>query len=307
MESNMTRFKRTVADIRSLKIQGAKNVAIEATKSLNHIIALAPKVSKEGLVHNLEDAKKKLFATRPTEPAMRNAVSFVLLKMAHLDTKEEIAADIRDRIKYVLEYFDSAQKKIIEMGKKKIHDGSVVFTHCHSSTVTQILIQAKKEGKRFVVHNTETRPLLQGRITAKELSDNGIKVMHFVDSAARIALKKADIFLMGADAITSEGKVINKVGSELFAETAYRFGVPVYSCTHAWKFDPKTIEGFEEEIEIRQAKEIWKNPPKNVKIYNYAFEQVAPALLSGIISELGVYKPQVFIEDVKRNYPWMLR
>ena len=307
VEQHMKQFKKVIADIKSLKIRGAKNVAVEATKALRHILVMAPQISRDGLLHNLEDARKELFKTRPTEPAMRNALSFVLSGVNDPGTKEDLIDHVDKMIASVLQYFEEAQQKIVEIGKHKIRDGSVVFTHCHSSTVTQILIQAKKEGKRFEVHNTETRPSFQGRITAKELSDKGIPVMHFVDSAARYALKKADLFLIGADAITSEGKLINKVGSELFAEAARRFDVPVYVCTHAWKFDPKTALGFEEEIEIRQAKEIWDNPPKNVKIYNYAFEQVDPSLVAGVISELGIYKPQIFIQEVKKKYDWMFK
>jgi ribose 1,5-bisphosphate isomerase len=299
------KFNKVVTDIKTLKIQGAQDVAVETTKSLKHILTLSPKISKQGLIHNLEDAKKTLFQTRPTEPAMRNAVKFVLSNMDQQNSKEKIVSDVYEKIKKVLDYFDEAQQNIIEIGKRKIRNGSVIFTHCHSSTVMKILIQAKKEGKQFIVHNTETRPLYQGRITAKELSDNGIEVIHYVDSAARIALKEADLLLIGAEAITSEGKVVNKIGSELFAETAERFGVPVYCCTHAWKFDPKTIHGFEEEIELRNEKEVWDKPPKHVKISNYAFEQVDPSLISGIISELGIYRTPVFIEEVKRKYPWM--
>ena len=180
-----------------------------------------------------------------------------------------------------------------------------MYTHCHSSTVVNIIKQAKDNGVNFEVHNTETRPLYQGRKTAKELSDYGIPVRHYVDSAARLALKKADIMLIGADAITAEGKIINKIGSELISEAANKLNVPVYVCTHSWKFDPKTIFGFEEIIEKRLAKEVWPNKPKNVSIDNFAFEQVNPALVTGIISEIGIYNPQNFRQGIKNHYSWM--
>ena len=155
------------------------------------------------------------------------------------------------------------------------------------------------------MHNTETRPLFQGRKTAIELASYKIPVKHYVDSAARMALKKADIMMIGADAITTEGKVINKIGSELIAEAANKIGVPVYICTHSWKFDPETIFGFDEEIEKRAWDEIWPNKPRKVNIDNFAFEKINPALITGIISELGVYRPQNFISEIKNNYKWM--
>ena len=182
---------------------------------------------------------------------------------------------------------------------------SIVFTHCHSNTVIAIFKEAKKERKNFTVYNTETRPLFQGRLTAKELSREGISVRHFIDSAARLALKEVDLMLIGADAITSEGKVINKIGSEMFAEFAEKFDIPVYSCTDSWKFDPKTVFGYEEEIEKRGAREVWAEAPKGVIVDNCVFEKINPDLITGIISELGVYKPTIFIEEVKRTYPWM--
>ena len=111
--------------------------------------------------------------------------------------------------------------------------------------------------------------------------------------------------LLGADAVTSEGKVINKIGSELFTEIADRYEVPVYVCTDSWKFDPKSVFGYEEEIEKRKPTEIWPTAPRGVKIANFAFEKVNPDLITGIISELGIYKPSIFVEEVKRAYPWM--
>ncbi|MDP7141063.1 MAG: ribose 1,5-bisphosphate isomerase, partial [Candidatus Woesearchaeota archaeon] len=180
----------------------------------------------------------------------------------------------------------------------------VIFTHCHSSTVINILKKAKQMKKSFEVHNTETRPLFQGRTTAKELSKLNIPVTHYVDSAMRLALKKADIVLLGADAITPE-KAINKIGSEVIAELANKYDIPVYVCCNSWKFDYHTIFGFEEEIETRKEKEIWKNPPKNTKICNYAFEKINLNLVTAIISEIGDYRPSVFIEEIKRNNDWM--
>jgi ribose 1,5-bisphosphate isomerase len=182
-----------------------------------------------------------------------------------------------------------------------------IFTHCHSNTVIDVLKKAKSQRKRFSVNNTETRPLFQGRITAKQLSRLNIKVTHFVDSAARLAIKDSNIMLIGCDAITSEGKVINKIGSEMFSEIASKHETSVYVCTHSWKFDPKTIFGFETIIEKRNAKEIWPRPPKKVKISNYTFEKINPDLITGIISELGIHPPEVFLQEVKKVYPWMLK
>jgi eIF-2B alpha/beta/delta-like uncharacterized protein len=233
---------------------------------------------------------------------MRNVLNF----MFHgLDSATDPINVINERESRVQKHFEDSENIISRIGSKKIQPGDIVFTHCHSSTVTNILKEAKSERKRFKVYNTETRPLLQGRTTAKELAAAGIPVTHFVDSAVRLAMKEADLMMIGADAISSEGKVFNKIGSELFAEVAHKYDVPVYVCTDSWKFDPQSVFGFEEEIEKRPAKEVWPAAPRGVLIDNRAFEKIDPDLIAGIISELGVYKPDVFIEEVKRAYPWM--
>jgi ribose 1,5-bisphosphate isomerase len=182
-----------------------------------------------------------------------------------------------------------------------------IFTHCHSSSVVAALLKAKTRGAKFVVHNTETRPLFQGRKTAKELAKARIPVIHFVDSGARIALKEADLMLIGADAITSGGKVINKIGSEMFALIADKYDVPVHVLADSWKFDPQSIYGIPEPIERRSSKEVWEKPPKGVDVRNIAFERVDPGLIESIVSELGVHAPSNFVSEVRRTYPWLSR
>ena len=270
-------FEQICKDIKSLKIQGAVNVAKAGIQALK-------------LKHDPKSIKK-LISLRPTEPALRNAINFSL-------------KNIKKNPDKVLKHFEDTKKKITKIGARKISKDSVIFTHCHSSTVTSILIEAFKT-KKFEVHCTETRPMYQGRITAKELADAGIPVTMFVDSAARHALKHADMMLIGADSILSSGKVANKIGSELFAEVARRYDTSVFVCTDAWKFNPTTIYGYKEEIEKREGKEVWPHHPKNVKINCLSFELVNPNLITGVISELGIYNLDVFIIEVKKAYPWM--
>ena len=292
-------------NIKTLKIQGAEDIA----KASLDVIRITTHKSKAKSVtkfyQELTSAKKKLLSLRPTEPCLANTLNFVLYNLNITDLTH-LKSHLDLRLHKAAEHFESAMKKIIKFGSNKVKAGMIIFTHCHSSTVVDILIEARRR-KTFSVNNTETGPLFQGRITAKQLSDAGIAVRHWVDSAARLALKKADIVLFGADAITTEGKVINKIGSELIAEIAQRYDAPVFVCTDSWKFDPKTRFGFEEPIETRSPSEVWKNPPKKATIMNPAFEKISPRLITGIISELGVYKPEIFVEEVAHNYPWMFK
>jgi ribose 1,5-bisphosphate isomerase len=302
-------FLKTVSDIQSIKIQGAKAVAKAGAQSLQYILIDAKKNNQDAntILQQLNSAKNLLFSARPTEPALRNAINNILSETQSPKnlTTIEIANKINARINETLSYFNNSEIKIADHASRKIRSGMVIFTHCHSSTVTNAIIKAHKDKKRFFVRNTETRPLFQGRITATELAKEGIPVTHYIDSAARIALKEADIFFIGADAITAEGYVINKVGSEMFATIANEYDIPVYVLSHSWKFDPMTVFGFEEPIEERHAREVWKKPPKGVTIHNHAFEKVHPKRITGIISELGIHSPANFVEELRQNQKWM--
>ena len=126
----------------------------------------------------------------------------------------------------------------------------------------------------------------------------------FVDSASRIALKKADIAFYGCDAITTT-KIYNKIGSELFAVIADYYKVPLYVATNSWKFDADSINGKETKIEDRNPDEVWKNSIKGIKVMNPSFEKIEPKLVTGIISELGLFMQKSFISEIKKNYKFM--
>jgi len=300
----MVSFTKTIRDIKELKIQGAQNIAKSALRALRQRVTVSKAITRGRFFKELNEAKKQLFASRPTEPCLRNCIHFVLANCKGRDVTD-LKENIFFLIEKALEHLQTTEKEIAEIGAKKINSGMIIFTYCHSSTVINILKKAKQQNKTFEVHNTETRPLFQGRTTATELSKLAIPITFFVDAAARYALKKADIMLIGADVITSEGKIINKIGSELFAEIANKYEIPVYVCTDSWKFDAATVFGYEEDIEERKPSEIWKKPPKGIKIDNHAFEKVDTNLITGVISELGIYKPEIFVEELKRNYRWM--
>lgn len=286
-------FKETIEKIKNLEIQGAEHVAILGTK------AFGLKLKKTSDPKLLQKYADELKQARPTEPALRNALHFCLKYAKKKATTENV-------IEKVLHHFENGRKKIIEYGEKKIKNGMSIFTHCHSSTVTAIIIHAFRNGKKIRVYNTETRPLFQGRITAKELAEAGIPVNHFIDSAGFMALKKTDMFLFGSDAITSDGRVINKIGTAPLLEFANEYRIPSFACTNSWKFDPETLYGTEEEIEQRNANEIWKNPPQGVTIHNPAFEAVSPDRVSGLITELGILKPESLVNAIQTAYPWLL-
>ncbi len=304
----MNRFEKILSDIGSMKIQGAESVAINSVKAFQYKALKIDTKSYDRFFDELEKIKGRIFKVRPTEPLMRNCIRYVISNLKGSPGVDIIGLKklLKKFCGEALDHMDFAEGMIARIATHRIHTGMIIFTHCHSSTVMNILRQAKKEGNWFRVYNTETRPLLQGRVTARELSKINIPVVHFVDSAARIAIRKADIALFGVDAVTTT-KIYNKIGSEMFAVIANKYDVPLYVCGDSWKFDPEGIYGFEETVEKRGPEEIWKNPPRGVKIENPTFERINPDLVTAIISELGVYSPENFVEEVKKAYPWLCR
>ncbi|MBI2453540.1 hypothetical protein HYV56_02450 [Candidatus Peregrinibacteria bacterium] len=283
-------YEEIIKKIKSLEIQGAESVAIMATK------AFALKLEETQDEKKLNQYILELSTLRPTEPALRNC-----LRYCQKNWRQKNVADS------ILGHFEDAKKRIAEYGTKKIENGMIIFTHCHSGTVVSILEKAHKDGKKFKVKNTETRPRFQGRLTAKRLNEMGIPVEHYIDSGGKLALKNADLFLFGCDALTSEGRIINKIGTSFLLDIAASRNIPTFCSTNSWKFDPETTYGQEESIEERDPSEVWEDAPKEIKIHNPAFESLEADKITGIISELGVYKPETLIMEIKKTYPWILK
>ena len=261
----MDLFSKICKNIKSVKIQGATNVAKSAIKAY--------------ILKPTKKSKKTLIRLRPTEPMLKNALN-ILEKSSY---------------ESVLNHFDNAQEFINHYVQKLVSQNKIIFTHCHSNTLAQALISAHKSGIKFSVINTETRPLYQGHITAKQLSRAGINVTMSIDSAILEDIKKSDIIFLGADAITRKG-VLNKIGSATISRISKDYKKPLYIVTDSWKFSQHKIQ-----IEKRSVKEIWSRAPKNVKIENFSFELIPPKQITGIVSEFGTLTYKQFIKESKKN------
>ena len=137
--------------IRRLEVQGARNVAIAAIKAVKAGAKQSTARSKGTFLKELIEAKTVLFASRETEPLMRNAIRHVVHMVE--TSEEESVKELVDVVSRVssqfLESLERSKEKIADVGSKRVSNGSKVLTHCHSSTVTNILRRAKQEGKSF--------------------------------------------------------------------------------------------------------------------------------------------------------------
>ncbi len=281
-----------VKKIKNLEIQGAKNVARAGLKALALYGGSISAKNRAEFVRKLEKTAAMVASARPTEPALRNSIDFVMRRMKKFKGPD-IKSELRKETSEFSENIEGTIGRIGVVGARMIPDNSAVFTHCHSNTVMSIFSHAKKMGKKFSVICTETRPMNQGLLTAKQLSGMKIPVTLVVDSAARTFMKRCDMVIIGADAITSTGNVVNKIGSATIALIAEEQKKPLFVAAGIHKIDSMTAKGFSEPIEERPANEI--ADPKKLKgvvIKNPAFDVVSSQRISGIITENGLMPPQ---------------
>ncbi|MCS7109711.1 MAG: S-methyl-5-thioribose-1-phosphate isomerase [Candidatus Micrarchaeota archaeon] len=291
--------KRIMSDIKSLKIQGARRVAAATAKALVLQIKKSKAKTKEEMMKEIEEVSQKLLSLRPTEPMARNTLRFFFARLERGRDVDEIKKIAEETHRIYERQFTESFIKITEYGSEMIWDGQTILTHCHSTTVNSILIRAHKK-KRIKVYCTETRPLYQGHLTAKELSSAGVDVTLIVDSAVRYIMKEVDTVLVGADAIATDGSLYNKIGTATIATVAYDMKVPFYSATQIYKFDPLTKFGRMTEIEMRDPKEVIAKPFKGLKVINPSFDLTPPSYIRAYITELGIIPPQNISSAVEK-------
>jgi len=285
--------KKTVREIKSLKIQGSSKVRkaiLEALKKSVHessaktLVAFKRELGKNAL---------ELLKARPTEPESRTAIR-IILKAASVQT--QLLGEAKESVIEAINAYEKNRKKametISEYGANLIQKDSVVFTHCHSHTVEEILKKAKSRIKYVI--STETRPKFQGRITAQALTQAGLKVVQIVDSAALRFMKEADLFITGCDAVLGNGDIVNKIGTSQISLAAGKHDVPHFVATSSHCFEPLSYFGIPEEIEQRPSEEIWNKKLKGLSIRNPAFDVTPAHYIQEIITEKGVFAPETF-------------
>ena len=273
----MSSIERTVKDIKTMKIWGARSIAIAGLKAIKEI------VEKDGFKKEFRRACKLLISSRPTAVLLFNSIEKV--------RKEKNIKTI-DNLIY---YFEDVCSIIAPFGIEIIKKNSTVLTHCHSTVVVEMLKYVWKKDRKFKVIATETRPLYQGVITVKELSRIGIPVTFIVDSAAGFFVKDVDLMLFGCDAIRKEG-IVNKIGTYGLAVLAKENKIPVYFVGETMKFDRRRKIVIEE----RNPEEVIKRSKlKKCEIRNPAFDTTPWKFASGIITEKGILKPRKILRMLR--------
>ncbi|MCX8182135.1 MAG: ribose 1,5-bisphosphate isomerase [Candidatus Methanomethyliaceae archaeon] len=301
-------------DIRSMRIRGAAQIGRAAAEGLSIAAVNIKAESPQEYMDQLEGAYRLLLNTRPTAVSLPNALRYVMhrVKTAFkrgMDVDELRALTIRASEDFK-KSSQEAIRRISDIGAKRIRNGDLIMTHCNSSVAISILKEAKRQGKEFRVIATETRPRFQGRLTAKALSEVGIPVTLIVDSAARYFMPKVDKVIVGADVVTANGAVVNKIGTSQIALAAKEARVRVFVGAETYKFSPSTVLGELVEIEERPPEEVI--PPeelsqmKGVKVANPAFDVTPPDFIDIIITERGIIPPQASVLILMEEFGWTI-
>lgn len=298
----------TADKIKSMEIRGAGRIARAAAEALrDHALSL--NVSSNVLFRQeMEKAAGMLISTRPTAVSLPNAVHLVMAGLDQATTTDEARMEVVQRAEQFIQSSLNAVERIAEFGARHIRDGDTILTHCNSEVALGCIIKAHQSGKEIEVFATEVRPRNQGHITIKTLSDAGIKTNFIVDSAVRSFINDVDLVIVGADAVTVNGAVVNKIGTSQVAHTAFEARVNVLVAAETYKFAPRTVIGELIQIEERPAEEVlpydMARTLPNVTVRNPAFDVTPAEFIDLIITERGAIPPQMAYIIIREYLGW---
>lgn len=298
----------TADKIKSMEIRGAGKIARSASAALREYALEHIDLDLPTFTAKMHQGADELISTRPTAVSLPNAVRLTLRGLASAKSTGEAVEDIVSRADAFIAKAESALNTIAEICAARINDGDTVMTHCNSKAALAGIIRAKEQGKKIKVIATEVRPWNQGRLTIKTLNDHQIPTTYIVDSAVRYFMPQVNLVIVGADAITSNGAVINKIGTSQIAEAAHLARKNVIVAAETFKFAPQTMTGAKIMIEERLPSEILPDEMAKdlpyVTIRNPVFDVTPASYIDLIATEEGAISPQLAYFIIKEYLGW---
>jgi methylthioribose-1-phosphate isomerase len=259
-----------------------------------------------------------LAATRPTAVNLFWAIDRMKRRLESLQAepipaiKQKLIAEAQA----ILAEDIAMNKAMGRHGSAVIGDGQTILTHCNAGalatggygTALGVVRAAWGEGKKIRVVAGETRPVLQGaRLTAWELMQDGIPVTLITDNMAGTLMHqgKIHVCVVGADRITANGDVANKIGTYSLAVLAHAHGIPFYVAAPSSTIDLSMSSGEQIPIEQRDPREVTHMrgkasiAPDGVEVFNPAFDVTPARLITGIITEKGIFKPSELADRIR--------
>ena len=311
-----TDYNDVAQAIRTLVVRGAPAIGVSGAFGMALAALQSKSETKEGLLSDLEKAKKTLFETRPTAVNLSWGLETIMEVAKQGNSISDIKESVINKAKQMADDDVLTNKKMGKNGAELFHNNDTIMTHCNAGALATVgygtalgVIRALKEnGKNIKVIATETRPVQQGsRLTAFELKNDGIDVSLIPDTAVGYTMANGLVngVIVGADRILRTGHVFNKIGTYQVATMAKQHNIPFYVAAPLSTFD-LTSNPDDVVIEQRKATEVTgigekRTAPEGIDVINPAFDMTPPELINGIITEKGVAKPP-YEESIKKLF-----
>lgn len=311
-------FRDVANSIKVMNIRGAPAIGVAAAMGM----ALATIEYKELITVNflkkMEEAADIIRSTRPTASNLFWAVDRIWKVIeAFPDNPSNLSDLVIEEAKLMAQEDVNVNKNLGKNGATLLQDGDVVLTHCNAGSLATVqygtalapIRSAIESGKNISVIADETRPRLQGaRLTAYELHYDNIPVKVISDTSSGLLMRlgKIDIVIVGTDRVTSDA-VFNKIGTYLVALAANDNNIPFYVAAPTStlslheKIEDVTIEQ-RDSSEVRNILGKVQIVPNGVECLNYAFDITPFRLISGVITEDGVFTPEELLKKYKGRY-----
>lgn len=293
----------TAQAIKEMRIRGAGRIARAGASALGDYADNYVGSSLETFKIDIGKAKDTILSSRPTAVSLWNAVHSTIRDLDDSLDLESARVSVSDNAKRFVKMSADAVDIISKIGAKRIQDGDVIMTHCNSSAAIGVIKEAFRQGKDIKVFATESRPWRQGILTVNDLGSAGVDTTLIIDSAVRSVMHRVDKVFVGADTITSEGCLVNKIGTSQLALAADEARVPFHVCSETYKFSPLTVFGDPVTIEERGYGEVVTTGeiPESVKIFNPVFDSTPAKYIDAIITELGILSPGSVYDTMVRQ------
>jgi len=305
---DLTTPEQVVEAITTMRIRGAPAIGVAAGYALALAVMRSSARSAEALSAELETTRRMVEASRPTGRNLFWATERIMhVTEQRWPDAAALRAVVIAEAQAIQREDIEACRRIGDFGAELVPASATVLTHCNAGalatggygTALGVIRSAVSQGKQVRVIADETRPLLQGaRLTAWELSEDGIEVAVIPDSSAASWLRRGevDLVIVGADRVARNGDFANKIGTYPLALAAHEHGVPFYAAAPLSSFDPHLNTGDDIVIEERSGDEVaWISDthllPDGVTVRNLAFDVTPHHLVAAHITEHGVLRP----------------
>lgn len=295
--------------IRSKEFRGPTRVTQAALKALSEAARASTNASPSEFLKEQSAFGDLLVKTRPTAILLANGVRLVLEAIEKGIGQglrvPELQQIVSNTVDSFLTEIQHSVEQIGEIGARRLRAGDTVLSYGYSTSVLSIVGKAQEQGKNLKVVVSECRPEFEGRLMAKEFLKLNVPTTMIIDSAASYFMKDVDRVLIGADAVTANGAVINKIGTSTLAAIAHYSRVNVFVAASIHKFSPETLFG--ELVEIEELDPSLVIPSemmaqfKGMLIRNPAFDVTPPEHIDLVLTERGVIPPQGAIMIVRQH------